>query len=191
MAESIITKKALASSLKELLDVMPFEKITIADICDSCGMNRKSFYYHFRDKYDLVNWIFDTEFLEIARDALDPNCRFGEKVQTRWKSVSAICDYLYQNHSFYQKVLTYRGQNSLVDHFREVCYPVFSHRMMLTLENTEVPPLLIDFLADAVICAIERWITAKEPIPPDELLTGIRTCIQGLHNIPFDFDLFD
>ena len=191
MAESIITKKALASSLKKLLEVMPFEKITIADICDGCSMNRKSFYYHFRDKYDLVNWIFDTEFLEIARDALDPNCRFGERTRKHWRSIREICNYLYENHSFYQKVLTYRGQNSLSDHFREVCYPVFAHRMMLTLENTEVPPLLIDFLADAVICAIERWITAKEPIPPDELLTGIRACIQGIHNIPFDFDWFD
>ena len=75
MAESIITKKALATSLKDLLETMPFEKVTIADICEGCGMNRKSFYYHFRDKYDLVNWIFDTEFLEIARDALDPKLK--------------------------------------------------------------------------------------------------------------------
>lgn len=191
MAESIITKKALASSLKKLLEVMPFEKITIADICEGCGMNRKSFYYHFRDKYDLVNWIFDTEFLEIARDALDPNCRFGERTRKHWRSIREICNYLYENRSFYQKVLTYRGQNSLSDHFREVCYPVFSHRMMLTLENTEVPPLLIEFLTDAVICIIVRWITAKDPIPPDELLANIHTCIQGLHNIPFDFDWFD
>ena len=28
-------------------------------------MNRKSFYYHFKDKYDLVNWIFDTEITKI------------------------------------------------------------------------------------------------------------------------------
>ena len=27
-------------------------------------MNRKSFYYHFRDKYDLVNWIFYVDFIE-------------------------------------------------------------------------------------------------------------------------------
>lgn len=191
MAESIITKKALATSLKDLLETMPFEKVTIADICEGCGMNRKSFYYHFRDKYDLVNWIFDTEFLEIARDALDSNCRFGEKVPMRWRSKRDICDYLYENRIFYQKVLTYRGQNCLADHFREVCYPIFAHRMALTLENVQVPSVMIEFLADAVICAIERWITAKDPIPPQELLSSIRTCLEGLHNITIDFDLFD
>ena len=58
MADSNITKNALATSLKKLMREKPFEKISVSDICDDCGMNRKSFYYHFKDKYDLVNWIF-------------------------------------------------------------------------------------------------------------------------------------
>lgn len=55
MAESTLTKRALASALKELMAEVPFEKITVAQICEKCDMNRKSFYYHFRDKYDLAN----------------------------------------------------------------------------------------------------------------------------------------
>ena len=62
MPDSLITKRALASSLKELMKTQPLTKISVGDICEKCGMNRKSFYYHFCDKYDLVNWIFDTEF---------------------------------------------------------------------------------------------------------------------------------
>lgn len=57
MADSNITKRALAAALKELMEQKPFSKINVADICEKCGMNRKSFYYHFKDKYDLVNWI--------------------------------------------------------------------------------------------------------------------------------------
>ena len=63
MADSNITKSALASALKELMETTPFAKITVSDICAKCNMNRKSFYYHFRDKFDLVNWIFDVEYL--------------------------------------------------------------------------------------------------------------------------------
>ena len=58
MANSNVTKRVLANSLKELVQEVPLEKITIADICASSGMNRKSFYYHFRDKYDLLKYIF-------------------------------------------------------------------------------------------------------------------------------------
>lgn len=45
----------------------PFDKINVAQICQRCNMSRKSFYYHFKDKYDLVNWIFDTEFMELIK----------------------------------------------------------------------------------------------------------------------------
>lgn len=53
MADSNITKRALSAAFKELLQTEAFEKISVADICDKCHMNRKSFYYHFKDKYDL------------------------------------------------------------------------------------------------------------------------------------------
>lgn len=46
MADSNITKSALASALKELMETTPFAKITVSDICAKCNMNRKSFYYH-------------------------------------------------------------------------------------------------------------------------------------------------
>ena len=53
MPDSNITKKALAMAMKELMEQIPFSKISVSDICEKCGMNRKSFYYHFKDKYDL------------------------------------------------------------------------------------------------------------------------------------------
>ena len=64
---SQITKKALAQSLKNLLLKKPLNKITINDIADDCGINRMTFYYHFKDIYDLVEW----SCLEDARKALD------------------------------------------------------------------------------------------------------------------------
>ena len=47
MPDSNITKKALAQTMKELMAKQPFSKISVGDICDACGMSRKSFYYHF------------------------------------------------------------------------------------------------------------------------------------------------
>ena len=64
MADSNITKNALAAAMKKLMREKKLSKISIADICGECGMNRNSFYYHFRDKYDLVNWIFYTEVMQ-------------------------------------------------------------------------------------------------------------------------------
>lgn len=53
---SNITKRALEQSLKNLLLQKPLNKITINDITEDCGINRMTFYYHFKDIYDLVEW---------------------------------------------------------------------------------------------------------------------------------------
>ena len=53
---SQVTKRALEASLKNLLLQKPLNKITISDIADDCGINRMTFYYHFKDIYDLVEW---------------------------------------------------------------------------------------------------------------------------------------
>lgn len=64
---SQVTKRALEQSLKNLLLKKSLTKITVADIADDCGINRMTFYYHFKDIYDLVEW----SCLEDARRALD------------------------------------------------------------------------------------------------------------------------
>ena len=48
------TKRALEASLKHLLAKKPLDKITINDIAEDCGISRMTFYYHFKDIYDLI-----------------------------------------------------------------------------------------------------------------------------------------
>ena len=55
------TKRALAQSLKHLMEQKPLEKITVVDISEDCGVNRQTFYYHFQDIYDLIEWIYINE----------------------------------------------------------------------------------------------------------------------------------
>jgi len=66
---SQVTKRALEQSLKNLLLKKPLTKITINDIAEDCGINRMTFYYHFKDIYDLVEW----SCMEDARKALEEN----------------------------------------------------------------------------------------------------------------------
>lgn len=53
---SDITKRALEKSLKNMMEKKPLNKVTINEITEDCGINRMTFYYHFRDIYDLVEW---------------------------------------------------------------------------------------------------------------------------------------
>ncbi len=67
------TKYALENSLKKLLLQKPLNKITINDITEDCGINRMTFYYHFKDIYDLVEWVC----MEDAKKALADNKTYG------------------------------------------------------------------------------------------------------------------
>ena len=73
---SQVTKRALEESLKRMLLKKPLEKITISDITEDCGINRMTFYYHFKDIYDLVEWACE----EDAARALD-----GKKTCDTWQ----------------------------------------------------------------------------------------------------------
>ena len=73
---SQVTKRALEQSLKNLLLKKPLTKITINDIAEDCGISRMTFYYHFKDIYDLVEWVC----LEDAKRALD-----NKKTHDTWQ----------------------------------------------------------------------------------------------------------
>ena len=57
MANSEQTKRALAEGLKTALRSQEFDQITVADITECSEVSRNTFYYHFRDKQELVDWI--------------------------------------------------------------------------------------------------------------------------------------
>ena len=61
----------LAESLIELSTKKPIEKITIKEITDKAGVIRPTFYNHFQDKYELIEWIINHELLEPIRQHAD------------------------------------------------------------------------------------------------------------------------
>ena len=95
--------------MKELMAERPMEKIRIGDIVERCNMNRQSFYYHFKDKYDLVNWIFYTEFFADIQRSFD---------KPGWELIEGMCQFFYDNRVFYTNALQVRGQNSFSEYFR-------------------------------------------------------------------------
>ena len=63
------TKQALANALKQLLQKKQITKITINDIAEACGISRMTFYYHFKDIYDLADWTLQ----EVLHTAIADN----------------------------------------------------------------------------------------------------------------------
>ena len=56
------TKRKIADCVKQLMRKKEIRKITIQDIMDATNMSRQSFYYHFKDIYDVLEWIERCDF---------------------------------------------------------------------------------------------------------------------------------
>ena len=61
------TKLQLAAALKTLMAQKPMDKITIAELTSMCNIRRQSFYYHFKDIYDLLRWMIQNEAISLLK----------------------------------------------------------------------------------------------------------------------------
>ena len=159
LADSNITKRALAAALKELMKTKPFSKISVSNICEACDMNRKSFYYHFKDKYDLVNWIYYTECVTALKE---------KDYRTGWDLLEDLCAYFYENRSFYRKTLYVDGQNSFSEYFRDIIVAIISSDMDKLFDRDDAFQFHVNFYTDAFLCAIKRWLLDRDCIPAEE-----------------------
>lgn len=168
MADSNITKRALAQALKELLLTQNFDKISVGGICEKCGMNRKSFYYHFKDKYDLVNWIYYTDFVTVVKE---------DETITHMELLEKICTYFYDNRLFYQKTFMVEGQNSFTDYFSAILQAIITESITERIPTASSIELFSEFYTDAFVCAIKKWLYKKNCMPPGQFTEFLRQCI--------------
>lgn len=113
MASSLITKKRIAKAFRDLLATREFDKISIVDIMESAGIRRQTFYNHFLDKYELLDWIFETDLTEYITNNLD--FISGQKL------LQELFFYFEQERDFYIQLFDIQGQNNFYDHFISYC----------------------------------------------------------------------
>ncbi len=108
------TKHSLETSLKRLLMHKPLDKITIQDLTADCGISRMSFYYHFKDIYDLVEW----SCIEDGRKALQ-----GKKTYDTWQEgMLQIFEAVLENKPFIMNVYRAVERSKLESYLYELTY---------------------------------------------------------------------
>lgn len=65
-----ITKQALTLAFFNLLIKKPYKKITVSDVTSEAGVNRMTFYYHFKDIDDLVLKKIEEIFISICKKSV-------------------------------------------------------------------------------------------------------------------------
>lgn len=104
------TKELFAEHLYQLLIVNSFEKIQVKDLCQAAQASRQTFYYHFKDKYDLIAWIFLQDYQSVFAH---PDTDDYEK------NLKQVLEIIYAKRSFYRQVFTEHSQNSISSYIQQ------------------------------------------------------------------------
>ena len=159
----------LAASLKELVVSRPIEKITIKEITDRAGVIRPTFYNHFQDKYELLEWIVENDLFA----PVDPFFANGMLKE----AITFILTTIEKEKSFYQKAVLIEGQNSFNDMFsRCVVSTIAVHldkdkiQKMFPYKWVTVD-LVADFYARAICYGTIEWVKMGMRVPVDEMVT--------------------
>ena len=98
------TKRLFARTIEEMMETIPLEKIRVKDLCSRCGADRQSFYYHFKDKYDLIAWIYTRDYNEALEST--------DGIYSQEHAADAL-RHLWAKRTFYRKAFTDKSQNAV------------------------------------------------------------------------------
>ena len=161
-------KREICAALKALMAQKPLNKITVAEIMQSCGMVRQHFYYHFVDIYDAVRWMFDQEAVALLRK--------HEGVMLWQDGLLQLFQYLQENRAVCLCALHSMSREHLKRFFQTDIHAIIQNtiqRIVMELDcqasDREVD-LLTRFYVGALVSMIEEWLLGEIQEPPEELL---------------------
>ena len=172
---SQVTKRALEASLKHLLLQKPLDKITIGDITEDCGINRMTFYYHFKDIYDLIEW----SLLEDAKKALE-----GQRTYDTWQQgFLQIFDMVLDNKPFITNVYHSISREQVELYLYRLTYDLLfgvveeqSAGMSVRAEDKQ---FIADFYKYAFVGIMLDWVRRDMQEDPQQIIDRLSTLLHG------------
>jgi probable dihydroxyacetone kinase regulator len=169
------TKKALAASLKKLLSEKSMDKITVVDIVEDCEVNRQTFYYHFKDIYDLVEWIYTNEASKALGD---------KKTYDTWQQgFMQIFKYVQENKAFV--INTYHSINR--EHLEHYLYNETYNLLIGVIEEKaagmtieqEDEAFIAHFYKFAFVGLMLEWIGKGMKEDPSAIIEKVNILLHG------------
>lgn len=157
----------LAESLKELTESRPLEKITIKEITDKAGVIRPTFYNHFQDKFELLEWIIIKELLEPMRPLIQADM-LNEAMILLFTNIE-------KEKNFYSRAVKLEGPIN----FHSIAMKCVKEALLMIITERVAgkkskhvwltPETLASYFAQSMCFAAEEWINTDMSVPPREM----------------------
>lgn len=157
----------LAESFMKIAAEIPIEKITIKEITDKAGVIRPTFYNHFQDKYELIEWIVQNRIFGSVRVLLE-NGMIREAIILIFRN-------LMNDKAFFVNAARLEGQNSF-ESIAENCISAtfldifFEKGKGHSANNPWITPeRMSGYYAHAMTYILMSWIKSGMTVPAEEI----------------------
>lgn len=175
---SLTTKKAIGYTFKDLLKEKPFNKITVNDIASKCDINRQTFYYHFQDIRDLVEWICTFEVDSI----LNKNSNV-EKWEDKFLLIFKIME---EEKIFVKNIYHSVSVEVLRNNLYRLVYPIIYSEIIEKSKGKnlreEDKKFITDFYKYAFVSIVLDWINNGMIENPELIVLKVSNLITGTVN---------
>lgn len=157
------TKRMFADTLIELMQTKTLQEIRVKDLCEKSGADRHTFYYHFKDKYELVAWIY-------ASNA--EKCMGGQEGFMGIDESAAALKTIEQNKMFYKKAFEDNYQNALWLYIYEYNVALYSKMLQDHYGMETIPEdvlFSLQYHCHGCLGLTYDWIMNDFPISSEEL----------------------
>lgn len=172
---SLTTKKAIAYTFKDLLKEKPFNKITVSDIAKKCDINRQTFYYHFQDIKDLVEWICLNEVDNILEKK--DEC---EKWEDKFLLIFKIIE---DEKLFVKNIYQSVSVEVLRSNLYRLVYPIIYSEIVEKSKGKnlreEDKKFITDFYKYALVSIVLEWIANGMHENPETIVLKVSNLITG------------
>ena len=167
MSKSESTKYRLADAMKACMKTTPVDKITVRQLVEACSTTRQTFYRHFKDKFDLINWYFDKVLLQSFS-------HMGEG-RTVYEGLCRKFDYIKEERIFFTGAFRYDEQNSLKQHDFELILQFYTDRI---IAKTGQPPsediqFALELYCYGSIYMTVKWVLSGMKASPCEMARAL------------------
>lgn len=163
---AINIKSIIADTVLNLCQEKSLNKVTIADIQEASGVSRQTFYNHFKDKFDLIQYIYETRIISQWMYPSDKAMDYYEATLSCLRN-----DVTY--HVFMAQACRMSGANCLIDHMYAYSRQFDREWYQFLYGPTPMPPELVfasDYHSAAKMQMRLQWILNGVAVPPEELL---------------------
>jgi len=172
------TRQALKRALNELMSEKSFAAITVQDIAARAAINRVTFYAHFRDKFDLLEFALREMFHESLRVRLPEGSPLS--AENLGQLIWIVCDFLAEvrghcppPHAQFELLM----ENQIKGELYGVVQAWLTDRLPDTSPSAASPELAAMVASWAIYGAAVQWSRQDPAVPLKEFIQQVQPII--------------